>query len=277
MIKQFGTIGLFIKFNESASAGFRLLEVFSSSAATTSLFSASTTSTRTVRMPSPPSGSCYVNGYVSSSVSDNQWQHLAITFNPKLETDDLNDFTVKFGQSGSADFQVQNVYMLDAQLTSTEMAYIHNSFVSASAVISTGESASSSVLVLDREESRHSSSVLNKIYQPYPGQNRLALNVVSVHDDDSLNSFVSVSMTNDARYIDGIQIKDGDNILSITDNKVYRYNGSTNRLSEVSVANNDYVVSLKGISYANTCWLKVAGVFIQRPLLEKIVYFLDES
>lgn len=277
MIKEFGTVGFFIKFNESASTAFKLLEVFSSSAATTSLFSASTATTRTIRMPSPPSGSCYVNGFLSSSVADNQWQHVTITFNPKLQTDDLNNFTVKFGQSGSADFQIQNIYMLDALLTSTEVSYIHNSFVSSSAVISAGESASASVMVIDREESRHSSSVANKIYQPYPGQSRLSLNVVSVHDDSSLNGFVSAPMTNDSRYIDGVQMKDGDNILSITDNKVYRYNGSTNRLSEVSIPNNEYVVALKGISYSNTCWLKIAGVFVQRPLLEKIVYFLDES
>ncbi|NDB84198.1 MAG: hypothetical protein EB127_16000 [Alphaproteobacteria bacterium] len=273
MIKEIGTLGLFIKFNDSASAGIKLFEIFSSSAATSSLFSASTRSNFNISF-SASTASFYNNGIVSNPLYDNEWQHITFTFNPKLQTDSSNNFLIRFGQTASGDFQIQNIYMLDTAINSTDVRNIHNAFTGASISISTGETASGSIRMIDKDEALHSSSVTSTIYQPYQGQGKFIydINLVTA---SSLSVFVSSSaLVRDFRYFDGVLCSLNDRVLSLADNNVYQVN-SSNGLTLLSTSNGDYVNVLSGIEYKNTKWLKTSGSFSQMPFLNKINYSLD--
>jgi len=276
MIRQFGTMGFFIKFNESASAGIRLVNIFSSSAATTTLFSASTNSSRNIIFSS--TASCYINGQVSSSIVDNQWQHVSFTFNPKLQTDSSNNFLVRFGQSGSADFQIQNIYLLDTLLDNTEIRYLHNTFTGASAILSTGESSSASLLILDKDERRHSSSATSVVYQPYKDQLKFLIDVDLVAEV-SLAAYLgspTTKLTGDLRYFDGILSIESDLVLSTVDNAIYELN-SSGGVTLVNSSNGDYVSILNGIEHIDSRWLKTSGSFTKVPFVEKITYTVDRS
>jgi hypothetical protein len=276
MIKQFGTLGFFVKFNESSSAGFKLVEVFSSSAATTTLFSASTNLSKNLVYPT--TASSYINGSSSKVLVDNQWQHVTFSFNTKLQTDSDNNFLVRFGTTGSCDFQIQNLYFLDTLLEPLEISYLHGTFVGASAAISTGESASGSVRIIDRDESRHSSSVTSTVYQPYLTQNRFLADIDLV-TASSLSAYTG-SPTNkligDLRYFDGVVSTQSNQILSIADNQIYQIN-SVGGVTLISSSNGDYVNVLSGTQYANTTWLKTSGSFTRTPILEKIINIVDRS
>jgi len=277
MIREFGTLGFFIKFNQSASTQIKIVDIFSSSAASTRLFSASTNSSNNIIFSQ--SSSCFVNGSISQTVKDNQWQHISFTFNPKITTTSSNNFLVRFGQSSSVDFQIQNIYMLDTLLSPLQVSYVHNAFTGgASAIIKTGESSVPSILLIDRNEKNHSSSVTGKIYMPYPSQTKFYGDISSVHDDETVAAFTSSKMSNDDTYIDGYKLTNGDLFISLVDNKMYTFNVTgNNSLSEVSIPNGQYVVVSDGITYSNTCWLKTTSGFTELPLLEKIDYFLEEN
>lgn len=276
MIREFGTMGFFVKFNDSASAGIRLVNIFSSSATTTSLFSASTNSSKNIIFPS--TASCYINGQPSSTLVDNQWQHVAFSFSTKLITDSTNNFLVRFGQVGSGDFQVQNIYFLDTILEQDEIRYLHNTFTGASAILSTGESASASILVSDRDEARHSSSITCTVYQPYPSQTKFLMDVDLI-SDSSLSAYIgspTTKLTGDAKYFDGILGDEGNFILSKPDNAIYELN-STGGVTLVSSANGDYVNVLKGMQYAKTKWLKSSGLFKRTAFIEKTILAVDRT
>ena len=275
MIREFGTLGFFIKFNTSASAQVKIVDIFSSSAASTRLFSASTNSSNNIIFSQ--SSSCFVNGSISQTLKDNQWQHVSFTFNPKITTTSSNNFLVRFGQSSSVDFQIQNIYMLDTLASPLQISYIHNAFTGgASAIIKTGESSVPSILFIDRNEKNHSSSVTGKIYMPFPNQNRFSRDVSSVHDDETVSAFTTTSMSNDDSYIDGYKLISGDIFISLVDQKMYTFN-TDRKISEVSISNGDYVSVSNGITYSNTSWLKTTSGFVELPVLQKIDYFLEEN
>jgi len=278
MIKQLGTIGFFIKVNDQNSTRTKILEVFSSSALSSSLFSASLNSSN--RIATSNSSSIFLNGIAqgTSSVIMNQWQHIAFTFDPKLETDSSNNFLVRFGNTGSCDFNIQNLYMLDTSLGAQDIRNIHITFTGASAAISTGESASGSIRLSDKDESRHTSSVTNTIYQPYSDQLRF-LSDVRLVTEDSLSSYIgnpAVKLTGDLKYFDGVESVVPDRVLSISDNAVYQLNVNGG-VTLITTSNGDYINVIDGLEYIDTVWLKTSGSFTKVPTLEKIVYFLDQS
>lgn len=276
MIKELSTIGFFIKFNESASAGINLVRVYSSSSTATLLFTASTTSSKSISVPSGTS--YFINGTASGTLEDSIWQHVTLTINPKLQTEDPNNFIVRFGQEGFGDFQVQNLYLLDEPVGPIEVRCIHNSFTGASAIVVSGETSSASLLVSDRDERVHSSSVTFDVYQPYTNQTRF-FGDISLVTESSLSSYIgspTVKLQGDNRFFDGFLSALSDIVLSTADNQLYRIN-STGGVDTVSTSNGDYVRVLSGLEYTDTVWLKSSGSFSQAPFLYKVDYLLDNS
>lgn len=275
MIKQIGTLGFFIKFNESASSSFKFLEIFSSSANTTSLFSASTTASSTVSFPT--SASMYVNGTISNSASSLDWVHMTFTFNPKLEIDADNDFTVRFGNASKGDFNIQNIYMVDRYLFEEDMLALHGEFSGQYVAVSASNSVpSTSLKLIDKDESRHSSSVTGNVYQPLPAQTRLAYDITAV-SNFSLSAYTStLPLVDGMLYHDGVRLQDGDYVLSLVDNALYIVNSNDDFLTVVPTSNGDYVNVLRGQEYRLKTLVKVSGVFIPTQFIEKIAYVSTE-
>ena len=268
MIKQLGIIGFYIKFNESASAALKFLEVFSSSAMSTSLFSASTNSSQTLSL-SPTTASFYLNGSYSSSVCSNEWVHATFKFDPKLETDSDNNFVIRFGDLDKSNFNIQNLYILDNNLSDTEIRYIHNEFIGTGSAIS---GSASLVSFYDRNESNHSSSTT--VYQPYPDQLNFKYDVTAVASA-TLN--ISTALTQDEKFIDGVQVDSGNYIINLNDNKVYQLNSSS-ILQEITTINTgDYFNVLDGQEYKGRAFVKSTSSFTPSYLLEKIVYGITDS
>ena len=281
MIKELGTLGFFIRFNTSASAGIRMVEIFSSSTATTSLFTASTNSSRTINFSQ--SSSCYVDGFYSTSVKDSQWQHVSFTFNPKLQTYSENNFLIRFGENDAVDFNIQNMYALDALLSPLEIRNMHYTFTSSSPTISSGElptSSSASMEFIDKIENIHSSSLTKTVYQPYKSQKKFFGDVnyadFSIIQDNATNSppFQPTALTGSSRFVDGILIKSGDRIM--TRHAVYEV-GSVGALTRVTVASGQYINIIGGMQYSGTTWLKTATTFENLPILNKVNHYLDIS
>lgn len=272
MIKELGTLGFFIKFNESASAALKFVEIFSSSAATTSLFSASTNSSNVVSLSAP--STMYVNGYVSSSVTGLEWNHVMFSFNPKLYTDSTNNFIVRFGNLTKGDFNIQNVYILDSFLTSNDALMTHIAFVGNYIGVSASSDTSSVSLVLvDKDEQLHSSSTT--VYQPVQGQKKFRFGIRATASS-SLSTYVTNDMLGDAQFIDGVKLNASDYILSIIDNKVYQLS-SNNKLVEITTADGDYVNVLSGRQFKNRVFTKSSGSFIDLKFVEKVVYLGTQS
>lgn len=199
-----------------------------------------------------------------------------MTMNPKLQTFDPDNFLIRFGQDGQGDFQLQNVYILNQQVAPIEIQGIHNSFVGGSAMILSGETASSSILLSDKDESRHSSSVTNSIYQPYSSQTRF-IGDIDLIAEVSLSSYIgspTTKLVGDNRYFDGILSEIDNIVLSTVDNQLYRLN-SNGGVNTVSSSNGDYVRVLSGLEYTDTVWTKTSGSFSQTPYLNKIDYLID--
>lgn len=268
MIKELGTLGFFIKFNESASTSFKFLEIFSSSAVSVSLFSASTNSSKTVSVST--TASMFVNGTYSSSLYDDRWAHVTFIFDPKLRTAASSDFVVRFGNTSKANFQIQNIYILDNLLDQININYINNSFTGNTSYISAGDSASASILILDKDEALHTSSVTNLVYQPYSTHNKFLTDVVAV-TASSASQYLTTQLTKAAQFFDGVKVNIGDRILSTLDNKIYQVQANST-LSEISSVLGNYVHVLGGVKFGNYNFINTASGFIKAPFLEKIAY-----
>lgn len=271
MIKEIGTIGFYIKFNESASAALKFLEVFSSSAADVSLFSASTNSSNVISK-SLASASFYLNGSTASTIYSNEWCHSTFVFNPKLQTDSDNNFLVRFGNTSKADFNIQNVYITDMSLSSNEIQYLHSEFTGGDSVIFSGDLSSTSLSILDKNETNHSSSVTGSMYQPLSTQNKFIYDV-KVAIDTSASQFVSTVMTGDSLYFDTVPVIENDIILSLADNQLYKVTSSAT-LETVSSSSGDYVYVLSGLEYGNKNFINTSGSFTKTGISKKFVYNL---
>jgi hypothetical protein len=268
MIKQVGTIGFFIKFNESASSSLKFLEIFSSSALTTSLFSASTNSSSNIIIPS--TASSFINGEYSSTLYSDEWAHVSFIFDPKLNTAASNNFIVRFGDSTKANFQIQNIYIVDSLLDQLSIRYIHNEFVGNTSYLSAGDSASSSINVFDREESLHTSSVTSIVYQPFKSQQKFLTSVL-VATDLSASAYILTELTRAAQFFDGVKVISGNRILSLLDNQVYEVL-SNSKLSVVTSSVGDYVEVLDGVKYEGFNFVKTQSGFQTAPFLQKVSY-----
>jgi len=266
MIRELGTIGFHIKFNESASAGLKFLEIFSSSAASVSLFSASTSSAQTVSL-SLNSASCFINSAYSSATYSNEWQQMVFTFFPTLVTNASNNFLVRFGNTTKGDFQIQNLFILNNDLTELEVGYIYNEFSSTTKAITAGQTSSVLMTISDKNETLHSSSFSKLTFQPIPpNQIQYKFDIKVVTED----AVPTGEISGEKRFFDAHEVTVGDRILCLADNKVYKVTASST-LQEESTSNGDYVKVFFGMEYANEAFVKVSGSFISTELVEKIV------
>lgn len=265
MYKYIGTIGFHIRFNESSSAALKFLEVFSSSDASKSLFSASTNSSKGLSL-SLSSASSYINSKSSSVVYDNEWQQIIFAFNPKLKTKNGNNFLVRFGNTTKGDFQIQNLFIVDKSLNPLEIRYINNEFTSNNTAIIAGDS-SVSMTVSDKDEKNHTASTTGTIYQPLlPNQLRYKFDIDAV---TSCSVQSGVILNNDDKYFDTYELNIGERVLSLQDNKVYILD-TDSKLQIESTSNGDYVKILSGMKYRDSAFVKKSGSFIKTELLEKI-------
>ena len=275
MIKQLGTIGFNIKFNESASTSFKFLEIFSSSAANSSLFSASTNSVESVSLSSN-SASYYKNGIYASTTYSNEWVHMTFVFSPKLETDSANNFLVRFGNQDKSNFNIQNLYILDTTLSSNEVNYLYYEFVGGYTFISAGDTASPSIKVLDKYDGIHTSSITNTVYQAYQDQLKFKYDVNLV-TELSASLYVSTEMIGDTKFFDGHQIQTGNRLLSLADNKIYTSNANNKLIEDTTVVNGDYIHVLCGQEYSESNFIKLSSSFIQTTVLDKVIHSLSNS
>jgi len=275
MIKYLGSVGAFIRPNDDADKTYQLLNVFSSSALSTLLFSASFNNSDGIINYSPYSASVYVNGIIGTTLESKQWNHVTFSFDNKLYTSEENNFIIRFGDSASSNFNIQNVYITDSSFSSSAVGYLHKEFTGAGDyAIRVNDSASYSINFIDAPETNYSSSVITSIYQPLKNQLRFDRNVAAA-SENSLAIFTSAStMINDDLYIDGYNIIEGDYVLSLEDNLIYQLSASSQLVTQSS-SDGDFIKILFGRTYANTYYLYGSSSFTLTPARQKINYYLN--
>lgn len=275
MLKYLGSVGTFIRLNDSENKTYKLLEIFSSSAASELLFSASVNNLNGSVRINTASTSIYVNGNTASVLPSQQWAHLTFSFNDKLWTYDTNNFVIRFGDSASSNFNIQNVYILENSFTASAAAYMHQEFTGAGAMtVRVTDSASYSFNITDATETNFISASTNIIYQPLFGQKRYAFDLYAA-TEDSLSRFVSASlMTNDNLYVDTVGLIPGAKVLSLADNKIYELTASSN-LSIISASVGDIFKVLYGQYLSNTFFIKSSASFTISPARVKIASYVN--
>lgn len=270
MIKYLGSIGTFIRLNDDEDKTYNLLRVFSSSAASELLFSASVNNLSGAVTINTASTSLYINGTSGSVIPNQQWVHFTLSFDNKLWTYDTNDFLIRFGDTASSNFNIQNLYITQASTASYDAAYLHYAFTGAGeSIIRINDSASYSINFIDYPEDNFTSASSKVIYQPLKNQNRYLCDVVAV-EQLGLSKYLSAStMVNDNLYIDGFNINNGDRILSLTDNQIYQLTSSS-QLITVSSSVGDFVKIISGRQYANSFFIKTSSGFINTYSRQKI-------
>lgn len=275
MIKYLGSVGTFIRLNDNENKTYQLLNVYSSSAANTSLFTASVNNSSGVITFNSASTSLYVNGASGSVVPNQQWAHITFSFNDKLWTYDTNNFLVRFGSSASSNFNIQNLYILEDSFTDTDIGYLHQEFTGGTNnKLTVQPSASYSINIIDYPEDNYISASSNIIYQPTYNQKRY-LTDIQAATENSLSMFVSASvMTNDDLYIDTVDINIGDKVLSLADNQIYQLNASS-QLTLFSSSVGDVITVLSGQYLNNLSFTKNSSGFVVEPLVVKIGSYLN--
>jgi hypothetical protein len=275
MLKYLGSVGAYVRLNSKSNHTYSLLRVFSSSAASNVLFSASMNNHNGLISYTTASTSLYINGVSSSVVPSNEWTHVTFSFNKKLFTYDYNNFLIRWGDTSHANFNIQNVYIMDSSLTASAVGYLHKEFTGAGDyIIKVNDSASYSINFIDAPETNYSSSAINSIYQPLKNQLRFDKNV-SALSEGSLSIFTSAStMVNDDLYVDGHNVLEGDYILSLQDNLIYQLSASS-QLVPQSNLNGDFVRILFGREHANEYYLYASSSFTLTPARQKINSYLN--
>lgn len=277
MLKYLGSVGAFIRLNDNENKTYQLLNVFSSSAASTLLFSASINNLSGLVTFDSASTSLYINGNSGSVIPSQQWAHTTFSFNDKLITNDTNNFLIRFGGTGSSNFNIQNIYILENSFTDTDISYLHEEFTGGTNnKLTVPPSASYAINIIDYPENNFISASTNVIYQPVHGQKRYLLDIDAV-SESSLSRFISASvMTNDDLYIDTINVTAGNHVLSLSDNQIYKITGSS-QLQSISSSVGDIVRVLYGQYFANSSFIKTASAFNITPTRIKINSFLNKS
>lgn len=275
MIKYLGSIGTFIRLNDNDNKTYQLLNVYSSSAANLSLFSAEVNNSTGLVTFNSASTSLYVNGISSSVIFNQQWAHITFSFNDKLATYDTNNFLVRFGDTASSNFNIQNLYILEDSLTPTDIGYLHEQFTGGTSnKLTIPPSASYSINIVDYPENNFISASTNIIYQPSFNQSKY-LTDIRAATEGSLSRFVSASvMTNDDLYIDTVFINEGDKVFSLADNQIYQLN-SLSQLTLVPSSIGDVIKILYGQYLNNISYRKTVSGFIAEPIRVKIRSYLN--
>ena len=270
MIKYLGSVGTFIRLNDNDNKTYQLLNVYSSSAAQLSLFSAEINNSTGLVSFDSASTLFYVNGVSASIVPNQQWSHITFSFEDKLATYDTNNFLIRFGDSASSNFNIQNLYILESSLSSSAVGYLHKEFTGAgSQVVRVNDSASYSINFIDSIETNYTSSSITSVYQPLKGQLRFDKNVAAA-TDLSLTKFISAStMINDDLYVDGHNVSENDFILSFEDNIVYRLTASS-YLTTSSNSIGDFIRISFGRTYKDNHYLYASGSYTLTPVRLKI-------
>lgn len=270
MIKYLGSIGAFVRLNDSTDQTYNFMTVFSSSATQQVLFTASVNNFTGSVTIGASTASLYINGVESSVLPSQEWAHLTFSFNNKLITSDSNNFIVRFGDYTYSNFNVQNLYIMESSLSSSAVGYLHKEFTGAgSQVVRVSDSASYSINFIDAIETNYTSASITSVYQPLKGQLRFDKNVAAA-TDLSLTKFISAStMINDDLYIDGHNINENDFILSLTDNTVYQLTASS-YLTTASNTTGDFVKISFGRTYKDNHYLYASGSYTLTPFRLKI-------
>lgn len=275
MIKYIGAVGAFVRLNDSEDKTYNLLRVFSSSAASDLLFSASINNLSGAVTIDTASTSIYVNGVSGSVIPSEKWSHLTFSFDNKLWTYDNNNFLIRFGDSASSNFNLQNIYILENSFTSSAVAYMHEEFTGAGQMkIRVSDSASYSFNITDATETNFISASTNIIYQPLFNQKRYVSDLYAA-TEESLSKFISSSvMVNDDLYVDTVGLVVGARVLSLADNQVYELTASSN-LSIVSASIGDLFKVLYGQYLSNTFFVKSSASFTMTTARVKITSYVN--
>ena len=257
MIKQLGTLGFFVKSNLPDL--YKVVTIYSSSAKSVQLFSASINSGSVV-IPSVTS-SVFVNGTTSGVLKEDYWGHVSFSFFPPLQTTSDSKFSIDFGGAIGTDFNVQNIYIMQGQVSSTtEALQIHTNFVGGPKTISNTKVTASADLVLnDSFEDDYINITLGKVYQPWFDQKKFLLNVQAAGKGSCVAQFSrfdnSYILQSDEFYVDNALVQSGDYVLSNLDNKVVLI-ASNARFSTVSTTTGDVVHVLSGVQNGEDFFVK---------------------
>jgi hypothetical protein len=275
MIKYLGSVGTFIRLNDNEDKTYTLLNIYSSSAANLSLFSAEVNNLSGEVSFNSASTSLYINGVSGSVIPNQQWAHVTFSFDDKLATYDTNNFLIRFGDSASSNFNIQNLYILENSFSASEVGYLHQEFTGGTNnKLTVPPSASYAINIVDYPETNFISASTNVIYQPSFGQQRYLMDI-NAATESSLSKFVSASvMTNDDLYIDTVNINVGDKVLSLADNQIYELNESS-QLNTVSSSVGDVVKVLYGQYLNRISFIKTNSGFEIQPIRVKVNSYLN--
>jgi len=275
MIKYLGSVGTFIRLNDNEDKTYTLLNIYSSSATNLSLFSAEVNNFTGEVSFTSASTSLYINGVSGSVIPNQQWAHITFSFDDKLATYDTNNFLIRFGDSASSNFNIQNLYILENSFSASEVGYLHQEFTGGTTnKLTIPPSASYSINIIDYPETDFVSASTNVIYQPSFGQQRYLMDI-NAATENSLSRFVSASvMTNDDLYIDTVNINTGNKVLSIADNQIYELTASS-QLITVSSSVGDVVRVLYGQYLNRISFIKTASGFSIQPIQVKVNSYLN--
>ena len=274
MIKYLGSVGTFIRLNDNDNKTYDLLNIYSSSAAKLVLFSAEVNNSTGLVSLDSASTSLYINGVSGSVIPNQQWAHITFSFDDKLATYDTNNFLIRFGDSASSNFNIQNLYILENSFTASSVAYLHQEFTGKGLRVRVNDSASYSFNVTDAPENNYISASTNVIYQPLLNQSKYAFDINAVAEE-SLSRFVSASvMRADDLFIDAYNINEGSRVLSLADNQIYEVTASST-LSTVSASVGDLFRILYGQYLGNTFFIRTTSGFELTPARPKITYYLN--
>jgi len=278
MIKHLGSLGFYLRLNDASNKDYRLLEVFSSSAATNSLFSVDINNSVGQLLYSSSGVSCYVTGVTASAVQPEKWTHVTFSFEPPLSTYDPNSFMIRFGDSASCNFNIQNLYFTKQRYSPTEVEYLNQEFTGVGNKTATVEDTEvlSSINVIDVKEDDFISSLDNTIYQPSVFQTNFYKDI-SVATAQDITAFVSASvMEGDDFFFDNYQTTEGDTIFSLqTASLIYTVTASST-LSVEALSPGDFIRILNGLEYADV-YYGITGSYTAQisPSRKKVVTFLN--
>ena len=275
MIKYLGSVGFFVRLNDDDDKTYQFLNIFSSSARSDLVFSSSVNNSSGTVYFNSASTSLYVNGVSASTVPNQQWAHITFSFNDKLFTYDENNFIIRFGDTASSNFNIQNLYILEQSFTSSAVAYLHEEFTGGGSMkITVNDSASYTFNIVDAPETNFISASTNVIYQPLVGQTRYAFDIDAVKEE-SMSVFVSAStMKSDDLYVDAYNVSIGSFILSLEDDQIYQVTASS-QLVTVSASVGDMFRVLYGQYLGGNFFVKTNTGFELSPSRPKVTYYLN--